>query len=277
MESPGDFQRSTHGLKRAIAGCLTVILVLPMVALLCGCHQRGRASAILLWGDAPSYKEMQRLKAWGVKSIINLRTNPLEDQQKWAGEMGIKVYRVKTGVMVEPGPKEINRFIRLIGDPENQPAYICCTGGRDRTAFYVALYRMAIEGWTAEQAKGELRAHKLRRIWPIFWQYDDILKERESQIHQQASALGYPKQPVVYNGPCPCTELGMVPSAMATRVFEHKRDDSHTHAQKTGKARVNRDLQSRLTEDAALRKLADKATILRDPQGNVAANLIYVP
>jgi Protein tyrosine/serine phosphatase len=222
---------------------------------------------------------MKRLQSWGVKSIINLRTNPLHDQQAWAQEMGIKIHRVKTGVMIEPGEKEIEQFIRLVADPANQPAYICCTGGRDRTVFYVALYRMAMEGWTAEQAKGELRAHKLRRIWPIFWRYDDILREREAQIHQLAGSLGYPKKPVAYNGPCPCTELGIVPSAIAskTQIYDGKHDRKrHTHLHKNDKAKADSDLQSRLPDDQTLRRLADKAVIIRDPQGNVAANLIYV-
>lgn len=279
METPGEyFERGTQGFKCVLTWCLFVIIVLPLVAILTGCHQHGRASSILLWGDAPTYKEMQRLKAWGVKSIVNLRTNPLNDQQKWAQEMGIKMHRVKTGVMIEPGEKEIKKFIALVGNPDNQPVYICCTGGRDRTAFYVALYRMALEGWSAEQAKGELRVHKLRRVWPIFWRYDDILREREAQIHQLGSSLGYPTKAVAYNGPCPCTELGVVPSAMASQaqVNGHKRDRKH-HLHKNEKAKADSDLQSRLPNDPVLKRLADKATIIRDPQGDVAANLIYVP
>jgi hypothetical protein len=54
--------------------------------------------------------------------------------------------------------KWIQQVLAIMADPQNQPVYIHCEHGEDRTGLIVALYRVFYEGWTAEDAHDEMMA-----------------------------------------------------------------------------------------------------------------------
>lgn len=51
---------------------------------------------------------------------------------------------------------EVVRFLRIATTPRLQPVLVHCQHGADRTGLLVAVYRMAYEGWTREQARAEM-------------------------------------------------------------------------------------------------------------------------
>lgn len=146
-----------------------------------------QASPALYWGTIPGEKEMLRLKSMGVKTLINVRCNPLKSHERLARKLGLNYVHIKTGVVLTPQKSELTRFLSLVCDPANRPAYVFCTLGTDRTCYYVAAYRMAIDGWTVEQAKAELDAHGLKPWWPTFREYDDALKANEHVMQRVAA------------------------------------------------------------------------------------------
>lgn len=152
----------------------------------CEIHQ---ASPVLYWGGVPRAKDLPQLKAMGIKSIVNLRTNSLPKKSEIAHQLGLKVFHIKTGVFLTPEAPEIKQFLEILCNPENQPVFVCCTLGTDRTGYYLAVYRMAVEGWTIEQAYAEMNQHGLKHWWPTFTQYDDSLRSNEAFIRSFASKL----------------------------------------------------------------------------------------
>ena len=50
-------------------------------------------------------------------------------------------------------------MLGIINDPENQPVFIHCHHGKDRTGTVVACYRISHDGWTAERAKYEAQRY----------------------------------------------------------------------------------------------------------------------
>ncbi len=56
-------------------------------------------------------------------------------------------------------PLAIDTFRALMDDPANYPVLIHCRAGLHRTGVLVAVYRMEYDGWTAQEAMGELRSH----------------------------------------------------------------------------------------------------------------------
>lgn len=42
----------------------------------------------------------------------------------------------------------IEQFLRIVDDPENQPVYVHCVGGRHRTGVMTAVYRMTTDSPT---------------------------------------------------------------------------------------------------------------------------------
>ena len=50
-------------------------------------------------------------------------------------------------------------------EPANQPVLIHCQRGAERTGTLLAVYRMEHDGWSAEEAYGEMRQYKFRPMW----------------------------------------------------------------------------------------------------------------
>ncbi len=215
--------RALSVVRQAKAPWLLIVLAMSGSMILSGCRL-GKASAILYWGDEPTAEKMVYLKQLNIKCLINVRTNKCREQRELALQNGMRFYHVKSGVMIPPTKKEIDKFVQILANPANQPAYLFCNGGRDRSVFYIGLYRMAFEKWTAAQAKAEMKTHYIRRGWPIFWKYDDVLRENAEYIHQ-VSAKYHCKTIVTRNpdGYCPCIVIeDRSPRRWIGRSFRHK-------------------------------------------------------
>jgi len=53
----------------------------------------------------------------------------------------------------------VDEFLDLMDRPEVYPVLIHCKAGLHRTGCLTAVYRMEYQGWTPEEAYGELKAH----------------------------------------------------------------------------------------------------------------------
>jgi len=56
-------------------------------------------------------------------------------------------------------PAAVDEFLDLMDRPEVYPVLIHCKAGLHRTGCLTAVYRMEYQGWTPEEAYGELKAH----------------------------------------------------------------------------------------------------------------------
>ena len=45
----------------------------------------------------------------------------------------------------------------ILDTPENQPLFVHCRLGADRTGLIIAVYRIVHDGWTSERAKAEAK------------------------------------------------------------------------------------------------------------------------
>lgn len=52
--------------------------------------------------------------------------------------------------------KWIQQTLSVMADPQNQPVYVHCEHGTDRTGLVIALYRVFYEGWSADEAHEEM-------------------------------------------------------------------------------------------------------------------------
>jgi protein tyrosine/serine phosphatase len=55
-----------------------------------------------------------------------------------------------------PENEDVVKFLRIVTTPALQPVLVHCQHGSDRTGTMVAIYRIAFEGWTKEQAVDEM-------------------------------------------------------------------------------------------------------------------------
>jgi protein tyrosine phosphatase (PTP) superfamily phosphohydrolase (DUF442 family) len=96
----------------------------------------------------------------GVRTIIDLgaHTPGTEEEttaQQTAEELGITRYRFGLIGDATGDPNDYVVALKLMNDPANQPVWVHCAAGSERTGMLVALHRIINEGWDADRAYEE--------------------------------------------------------------------------------------------------------------------------
>jgi protein tyrosine/serine phosphatase len=89
-----------------------------------------------------------------------------------------------------PENDDVIKFLRIATTKENQPVLVHCQHGSDRTGTMVAIYRIAYEGWTKEQAIEEMirGGYGFHIMWQNLRYYIEQLDINE--IKAQVAKLG---------------------------------------------------------------------------------------
>jgi protein tyrosine phosphatase (PTP) superfamily phosphohydrolase (DUF442 family) len=114
-------------------------------------------------GSRVDGKGMAALKAQGIKSIVSFCMEN-NDDAKPADMLGLKHLRIPILDNATPNEDQVREFVQFVKDGSNQPAYCHCEAGKGRTGTMVACYRIAVDGWTAEQAIAEGKTYGLQLI-----------------------------------------------------------------------------------------------------------------
>lgn len=114
-------------------------------------------------GAQPRYEHLVKLKAEGVRAVINLRP-PSEhraaEEEAAAKELGLRYFTIPV-VFADPKDEQVAEFLKLTDDKENRPAFIHCAGAIRVGAFWM-IRRVLRDGWTIEAAEEEARKIGLR-------------------------------------------------------------------------------------------------------------------
>ncbi len=114
-------------------------------------------------GGQPRLEHLARLKAEGVRAIINLRLpseHRAEEEERTARELGLRYFNIPV-VFREPKEEQATEFLRLTDDEANRPAFVHCTGAIRVGAFWM-VRRVLRDGWTVEDAEKEAEKIGLR-------------------------------------------------------------------------------------------------------------------
>jgi uncharacterized protein (TIGR01244 family) len=122
----------------------------------------GQVSPTYYRGGELKARDAADLAAVGVKTVIDLRSNddydPAEAQR--VAEAGMKYVRIPMTTHLAPTRAQIATFLSLVSDAAALPVYVHCVEGRHRTGVMTAIYRIAVDRWTAEQAFREMKRFK---------------------------------------------------------------------------------------------------------------------
>jgi len=123
-----------------------------------------RVSGDLYRSAQPSAQGMKNLKIMGIRTIVNLRTFHSDRDEIGGIDLGYERITMKTWHIDR---KEAVRFLQLVTDPDRAPVLVHCQHGADRTGAMCALYRVAVQGWTREEAIREMTdgGFGFHRIW----------------------------------------------------------------------------------------------------------------
>ncbi len=123
-----------------------------------------RVTDALYRGAQPTAAGMRQLKAMGIKTVINLRS--FHSDRDEIDDTGLAYEHIDMKTW-HPEKKEVVRFLQIVTDDSHTPAYVHCQHGADRTGVMCAVYRVAICGWTKEEAISEMTkgGFGYHRIW----------------------------------------------------------------------------------------------------------------
>ena len=123
-------------------------------------------------GGQPTINGFEDLKKMGVRTVVNLRVDDSERRQVEA--LGMKYVHIPIDMPLLQRPwrqipdKSVDNFLRTVNDPANQPVFVHCRRGADRTGTMIALYRVKIDNWQATKAYDEARGIGLRWLYRGF-------------------------------------------------------------------------------------------------------------
>ncbi len=101
----------------------------------------------------PTAIGMTNLKQMGIETVVNLRS--FHSDRDEIGNTGLGYEHIYMKAW-HPEKKEVVRFLQIVTNPKRTPALIHCLHGADRTGTMCALYRIAVQGWTKEEAIREM-------------------------------------------------------------------------------------------------------------------------
>lgn len=129
----------------------------------------GCINANLYRGAQPTAEGFRELARRGIKTVISLR-NDDENAHMEETEVvknGMRFINLPLGNWLGPKDEKIAEILKQINKPENQPVFVHCKRGADRTGTVIAVYRISHDGWTAQQAQLEAKTYDFGwwQIW----------------------------------------------------------------------------------------------------------------
>jgi protein tyrosine phosphatase (PTP) superfamily phosphohydrolase (DUF442 family) len=96
---------------------------------------------------------MRNLQGRGIVTIVNLRS--FHSDRDEIGNTGLAYEHIYMKAW-HPERKEAVRFLHIVTDPKRTPVLVHCQHGADRTGTMIALYRVAVQGWSKDDAIREM-------------------------------------------------------------------------------------------------------------------------
>lgn len=147
-------------------------IAVTMLLLLCGSAVAQEAPPIRNFlrvneqfciGGQPRIEQLAKLKADGIKTIINLRPtgeHRAAEEEAKAKELGLRYFNIPV-VFADPKDEQVDEFLKITDDADNRPAFIHCAGAIRVGAFWM-IRRVLRDGWTVEAAEEEAKKIGLR-------------------------------------------------------------------------------------------------------------------
>ncbi len=143
-----------------------------------------QVDAGLYRGSRLDDETMAGLKAQGIKGVISLCLEHTDDAVL-AAKYGLEALNVKILDNSAPTFAQMMEFINFAR--AHAPSYVHCEAGKGRTGTAVACYRIAVDGWTAEQAIAEGKTFGLSLVNQIAF-----VKQFAEMIHGADAPVAAP-------------------------------------------------------------------------------------
>lgn len=128
-------------------------------------------------GGQPDQNGYQYLQSIGVKTVLKLNADAAIAEPFWAGNAGINLVEVSLSAFLAPSSSDINKALAVLKDPKQQPVFVHCEHGEDRTGLVVGIYRIEVDHWTPKVAHDEMLVdgfhEELIGLQMYFWEREE--------------------------------------------------------------------------------------------------------
>lgn len=142
----------------------------------------GEVTPHLYRGGQPTREGFKKLSAMGVGIVVDSGRSRRDEKLLHGLQMQ---YVSLPWYCPFPRDQIFAQFLKLVRDNPDKKVFVHCRLGDDRTGMMIAAYRMAVQGWSAEEAMKEMKAFGFRIshrfICPGLADYERNFPERLNQ------------------------------------------------------------------------------------------------
>jgi len=122
-----------------------------------GVTNAGEVTAALYRGAQPTAQGFKALASMGVNIVVDLRGFDKGERER-VDKLGMEYVAIPWHCPF-PRDEAFARFLELIRQNPGKKVFVHCRLGDDRAGMTIAAYRMAEQGWTAQEAMKEMQAY----------------------------------------------------------------------------------------------------------------------
>jgi len=104
-------------------------------------------------GAQPTAEGMCNLKKAGMETVVNLRS--FHSDRDEIAETGLAYEHIYMKAWHAEDTEAV-RFLQIVTNPKRRPVFVHCQHGADRTGTMCAIYRIAVQGWSKDEALREM-------------------------------------------------------------------------------------------------------------------------
>jgi protein tyrosine phosphatase (PTP) superfamily phosphohydrolase (DUF442 family) len=140
----------------------------------------GEVTPTLYRGAQPTKEGFDNLAKMGISIVVDLRGSR-ESERQLVTKLGMQYVAIPWHCF-HPKDAALAQFLSLLRENPGRKVFIHCRTGDDRTGMEIAAYRMAEQGWTAQEARREMEAFGFslfhRTICPGLASYEEKFPRR---------------------------------------------------------------------------------------------------
>ncbi|MGA9508808.1 MAG: dual specificity protein phosphatase family protein [Candidatus Sulfotelmatobacter sp.] len=122
----------------------------------------GEVTPTLYRGGLLKTAGLKVLAKMGINVVVDTHANDVSEE-KTVKSLGMEYVAIPWHC---PWPRDevFAKFLKVLQESKGKKVFVHCRLGDDRTGMMVAAYRMADEGWTADEAMNEMRTFGFTRV-----------------------------------------------------------------------------------------------------------------
>jgi protein tyrosine phosphatase (PTP) superfamily phosphohydrolase (DUF442 family) len=121
-------------------------------------------------GSQPAMEDFALLKAFGIKKVINFRTEPewIEKEKKVVEGLGMEYISIPWFIYKPYREDVVSEFFSAIKNKDTAPVFFHCKRGADRTGTIAGICKIKKEGISAEEAYRYANHYDTHFLWRPF-------------------------------------------------------------------------------------------------------------